>query len=101
MRGGSLTSNGTHLKVSMVASQVRRLRMRIRMRGGHGLAMELARASGGFAIDGGELILGVIVEGILQTLLDVAAAVGLMLDIPSCGAPECLLGRKRIGVAKL
>ena len=65
------------------------------------LAVELARASGRFAIDDGELILGVIVEGILQALLDVATAIGLMLDIPSRGAPQRLFGRKRIGCSQL
>ena len=48
-----------------------------------------------------EVVFGLVIERILQALLDVAAALGLMLDIPACRAAQRLLGRQRIAVAEL
>ena len=58
------------------------------MRRWHRLAMEYARAFGRFAIDCGELILGVVFERILKTPLHLSTAVRLVFDVPSRGPPQ-------------
>src|SRR5271156_3937298 len=85
----------------MVANQIGRLRMWIRMRRRHCFAMELSCTGGRVAIDRGKLVLGIIVKWVLETLLDIAAAFGLVFNVPSGGAPQRFLRRQRIAISEL
>ena len=63
------------------------------MRRGHRLAMECAGPCRRFPIDRGKLILGIVVERILKTPLEVTTALGLVFEIPSHGASQRLFRR--------
>ena len=87
------------LAIAMVASEVGHPRVRIGMGRGYCFAMECARAFSRFAIDCGELILGVVVERVLKTPLQITTPFGLVFEIPSRGASQRLFGREGIAIS--
>src|SRR5712672_2496491 len=91
----------SHLAVAMIAGEIGRLRMRVRMGRADHLTAKRARTLCSVAIDRGELIFGFIVKGILQALFDFAAAFGLVLEVPSRSAPNRFFGWERITIAQL
>jgi hypothetical protein len=82
----------------MVAHQTGFLWVWVRMRRRDGLSVERSCAGQRFAINYRELIFDFIIEGVLQTPLDVAATPRLVLDIPAGRAPKRLVRPQRIAV---
>src|SRR5262249_31168788 len=96
----SLVSRILNSAISMIAGQARLFRMRIWMRRRNHRAMERLGALHRIAIDRGELIFRVVVEGILEALLDLASALRRMLDVPASGSPKGIGRRHRIVVSQ-
>src|SRR3984893_1521933 len=79
------------LTITMIALQIRLLRMRVGMRDRHDLVGgERLRAFAGFLQNRDQFVFPFILERILQPLLNFTSALGRMFDIPMCGLRDGL-----------
>src|SRR6266446_7305925 len=85
------------LTITMIALQIRLLRMRVGMRDRLDLVGgDRLRAFARFLQNRDQLVLRFIVERILQPLLDFTTVLGRMLDIPPSGTRDRLNRRNKI-----